>query len=218
MPPSLRVAVVDDHQLFREGIVELLGTAEDITVVGQAGTAAAALDLVVRTRPHVVLLDLDMPDTVVPSSGPGDATRRICGASPGTSVVILTMHDEAELVRALLDAGAAGYLLKTAGREELLNAVRAAGSTGAATVSLPRDTVVALSRSAGGPGDILTPRERAVLTCLAAGSSNRAIASELHVSEATVKRHLATVYTKLGVSSRLEAVIQAQERGLLRQR
>lgn len=218
MTSSVRVAVVDDHQLFREGIVELLGTAGDIEVVGQAGTAADALTTVLATQPDVVLLDLDMPDTVGPGAQrPGDTTRRIRAASPATSVVILTMHDEAHLVRTLLQAGAAGYLVKSASRDELINAVRAAaGQSGSATVSLPRGTVLELSHPVASGTGLLTPRENAVLACLAAGGSNRSIAAELHLSEATVKRHLATIYQKLEVSSRLEALVRARELRLIK--
>jgi len=207
---------VDDHQLFREGVVELLATLPDVEVVGQAGTARDALTVVKQERPNVVLLDLDMPDTAPSPAGRADATRQIIEASPETRVVVLTMHDDARLVRELLAAGASGYLLKSAGREDLLTAIHAAaGSDDAVTMRLSRETARQLTTPVPDGSGPLTPREIAVMRLVASGESNRAIGSALHLAEATVKRHLATVFIKVDAHSRIDAVNKARALNLL---
>lgn len=217
MNTPIRVAVVDDHQLFREGVIELLATMTEVRVVGQGGTAAEAVALAVEQHPDVMLLDLDMPDTVGGSAHRAGATaQRVLDASPDTRVVVLTMHDSAALVRELLVAGASGYLLKSAGRDELLSAVKtAARQTGSVTFSLSRGAALALSSREHRRTSLLTPRETEVLELLANGGSNRQIARDLQITEATVKRHLATVFRKLDATSRISAVNAAHRLGVL---
>ena len=196
MKASIRVAVVDDHQLFRDGVVEILATLPEVEVVAQGGSSADAVRIAADVRPDVILLDLDV--------------------SPSTCIIILTMHDEAHLVRELLLAGAGGYLLKSAGRDELLSAVKAAANNAdSGTVNLSRGAALALSSQTPRHTSLLTERELEVLQLVAGGGSNRDIARDLHVAEATVKRHLATIVTKLDATSRISAVNAARRLGLM---
>jgi DNA-binding NarL/FixJ family response regulator len=203
----IRVLLADDHAMFRQGVREILSTDGGIEVVGEAGDGDAAVPLARRLRPDVVLLDVDMP-----VMGARQAMERMLGNSPTPRVVIVTMHDDPRLVRELIGLGASAYLVKSATMEELLAAVHAAansptGPEGAVMVVPPhifRDPAEA---------DGLSGRELEVLLQAARGMSNRQIATSLHLSEATVKRHLATIYPKIGVSSRGEAVRTALSRG-----
>lgn len=217
MSSPIRVAVVDDHQLFREGVIELLATLPSVKVVGQAGTGAGAIELAERTRPDVMLLDLDMPDTVGnPTLRGGGTTERILVVSPDTRVIVLTMHDDARRVGELVNAGASGYLLKSAGRDDLQAAVTAAArADDSVVVSVSRATAISLASVGTSPSHLLTPREVEVLTLIADGGSNRAIARDLHIAEATVKRHLATIYAKVGATSRVDVVNKARRLGIL---
>jgi DNA-binding NarL/FixJ family response regulator len=214
----IRVAVVDDHHLFRAALLELLATAPHIEIVGEAATGAGAVELAARTRPDVMLLDLDMPDTTSEASeGAGGTTTRVLSASPDTRIIILSMHDDARLVGTLVQSGAAGYLLKSAGRDELLAAIMATSrDDGPVTVSVSRETAMLLtSASSPAQSTVLTRREKEVLAMLAAGGSNRMIARDLQLAEATVKRHLATIYTKLGARNRIDAVNKARLLGAI---
>lgn len=214
MKASIRVAVVDDHQLFRDGVVEILATLPEVEVVAQGGSSADAVRIAADVRPDVILLDLDMPDTR--TTRRSEATQRILDVSPSTCIIILTMHDEAHLVRELLLAGAGGYLLKSAGRDELLSAVKAAANNAdSGTVNLSRGAALALSSQTPRHTSLLTERELEVLQLVAGGGSNRDIARDLHVAEATVKRHLATIFTKLDATSRISAVNAARRLGLM---
>lgn len=213
---TIRVVVADDHQIFRAGVIELLQTFDDLEVVGQAGTGAEALELVVALQPDVVLLDLDMPDTLSVGLESVSTAVAIRSASPGSKIVVLTMHDDADLVRKLIHAGISSYLVKSAGREELHAAIAAAArDEHSVMVSVSRATASALSAGITDGPSILTSREHDVLQVLARGGTNRSIGRELHLAEATVKRHLATIYNKLDAHTRLEVVRKAQALGLL---
>jgi DNA-binding NarL/FixJ family response regulator len=203
----IRVVIADDHAMFRQGVREMLSTERGIEVVGEAGDGDAAVALARRLRPDVVLLDVDMP-----VMGAREAMERMLGNSPAPRVVIVTMHDDPRLVRELIGLGASAYLVKSATMEELLAAVHAAanGPTG------PEGTVMVVPpRIFHDPAeaDGLSGRELEVLLQAARGMSNRQIATSLHLSESTVKRHLANIYPKIGVSSRGEAVRTALSRG-----
>lgn len=212
MTTPIRIVVVDDHHLFRAGVIELLQSVPEFSIAAEGATGVEAVTLSHQTRPDVVLLDVEMP-------GPGAAAtiRKIVEASPRTRIVILTMHDDADIIRDLLDAGASGYLLKSAGRSELVASVTAAArSDDAIVISVSRNTALQLGRTANPPEPtLLSAREYEVLTLLAAAHSNRDMARHLHITDATVKRHLANIYAKLGATSRLDAVRKAAQRGII---
>jgi DNA-binding NarL/FixJ family response regulator len=194
---KIRVLIADDHAMFRQGVREMLSTDEGIEVVGEAGDGSQAVELAGRLEPDVVLLDVEMP-----LMGAGEAMGRMFENPPVPRVIIVTMHDDPRLVRELIGLGACAYLLKSATMEELHTAVRTAASSPAGNVVVPP----AMLRD---PAEGLSGRELEVLLMVARGMSNHQIAVSLHLSEATVKRHLANIYPKMGVSSRGEAVRMA---------
>jgi DNA-binding NarL/FixJ family response regulator len=212
----VRVMVVDDQALVREGLMTLLGAAPDVTPVVAAADGEEAVRLAARYRPDVVLMDLRMPllDGV-------QATQQIRAAQPETEIVVLTTHaDEASILDALR-AGARGYLTKDAGIAEISRAVHAAAAHQAVLDPVAQTALVqaasAQSRPAPAPAslpDELTPREAEVLTLIAEGLSNREIASALVVSEATVKTHINHVFAKIGARDRAQAVHYAYTHGL----
>ena len=219
------VVVADDQSAVREGLVLLLGTLPGISVAGQASDGDAAVDLVARTRPQVVLMDLNMPgcDGVA-------ATRRITAEHPGTRVVVLTTYADDESIIGALQAGALGYLTKDATRAEIGRALRAAAA-GQAVLDpdVQRRLLSAAARAPempGAPGatgaagttgsgeaDDLTPREADVLRLIAAGQSNREIARTLFVSEATVKTHVNRIFAKTASRDRAQAIRYAYTHG-----
>ncbi|MFG6200162.1 response regulator [Nonomuraea sp. JJY05] len=207
----MKVLVVDDQQLMREGLVALLDLVDDVEVVGDAGDGEQALRLVAELRPEVVLMDLRMPvmDGV-------EATRRIARAHPEVAVVVLTTYDDDRSVDSALLAGACGYLTKDAGRAEIAAALRSAAagqSTFSAAVS--RRLVEALSRAAPPPVSVcpdgLTVREVEVLRLVARGLSNAEIGSALFIAETTVKTHINNAFAKIGVRNRTEAAAYARD-------
>jgi DNA-binding NarL/FixJ family response regulator len=204
-----RVVLVDDHPVVRAGVRALLEGQPDITVVGEAADASTALDVVRRTRPHVVLMDLNL------GSGAGGAatTAAIRGLEQPPRVLVLTTYDTEADILAAIDAGAAGYLLKDAPPDELFRAVR--GTARGETVLAPQ-VAATLVRRASAPGPVLTEREVEILELLAMGIPNKEMAKRLLVSEATVKSHLSHIYTKLGVDSRTGAVATAIEQRIIR--
>ncbi len=217
----LRVLVVDDQQVMREGLVALLGLVDEVRVVGAAGDGEQALRAVAETGPDVVLMDLRMPvlDGV-------EATRRIAADHPGTAVLVLTTYaDDASIVSALR-AGARGYLTKDAGRAEIVAAIRAAAagqSTFDATVSQrlvdaligARDRPEPSAPAAGTPTPGgLTAREAEVVALITRGLSNAEIAAHLFVSPATVKTHINNAFAKIGARNRTDAVRYGYRHGL----
>lgn len=205
----IRIALVDDHPVVRTGLRALLEGQDDLTVVGEAGDSAAGLDLVRRTGPDVVLMDLNL------GGGPdGIATTAALRALPEPpQVLVLTTYDTESDIMAAMDAGAAGYLLKDAPPEELFHAVRA---TARGETVLAPAVAATLVRRAGTPGPVLTEREVEIIGLLADGLPNKELAKRLFVSEATVKSHLQHIYTKLGVDSRTGAVSKAIEQRIIR--
>ncbi|KAB8186051.1 response regulator [Microbispora catharanthi] len=208
----MRVLVVDDQQLMREGLVALLDLVDHVEVVGDAGNGEEALSLVAELRPDVVLMDLRMPvmDGV-------EATRRISREHPEVAVVVLTTYDDDRSVDSALLAGACGYLTKDAGRAEIAAALRSAAagqSTFSAAVS--RRLVDALSRAAPPPvtacPDGLTVREVEVLRLVAGGLSNAEIGSALFIAETTVKTHINNAFAKIGVRNRTAAAAYARDK------
>lgn len=203
-----RVLVADDHPVVRGGIVALLGTADDIEVVGEAATGLEAVARAVELEPDVVLMDLRMPGL------DGDeATARILSERPGIRVLILTTYESDDSILTAIEAGASGYLLKAAPQEELLAGIR---SVARGEVALaPHIATLLVNRVQRPAVPTLSARETEVLQLVAQGLSNPAIAKELFVSAATVKTHLLHVFEKLEVSDRTRAVTKAMELGLL---
>lgn len=204
----IRLLLADDHALFREGIAEIFGMEDDVTVVGEAENGVEAVEMAAREKPDVVLLDVEMP-----LMGAEGAIEGILRVSPMTRVIVLTMYDEHRLVRKLLALGAHAYIVKNATREELVAAVR--------TVHRVEDRVVlSVSRSTadkleGSKRDTLSDRELEVLLLAVRAMSNGQIAQYLHISEGTVKRHLTNIYAKMGVVSRADAAKKALTTGLI---
>lgn len=218
MTQAIRVLLVDDHTVVREGARTMLSGSPDIVVVGEASSGEEALQRVQELAPHVVLMDIRMPGM----SGT-EAARRIKSASPTTSVIMLTMYDSDMYVVEAIQAGAAGYLTKDVSRELLCHAVSSVVDGGTIVRSgLLRRAITALqSASAGGNEkaavsllEHLTPRERDVVRLLAQGYGNKELCQELHLAEVTVKKHVQNVIQKLGVSDRTHAAIQAVRLGL----
>lgn len=206
-PGAIRVLVVDDHALHRDGTRQILQQQPDLEVVGEAESGEAALALVNQVHPAVVLMDIRLP-----RMNGIEATRRIRQQHPDIHVLIVTAYDDDEYVRGALEAGAAGYLSKAAPGREVVEAVRAVA---AGTIVLQPGLLGRLlaGRTAA---DRLTDRELAVLQLLAEGLHNKQIATRLGISTRTVERHCDNIYTKLGVGSRTEAVVRAISTKLVR--
>jgi DNA-binding NarL/FixJ family response regulator len=217
---KLRLLLVDDQAMFREGLRVLLSLQADLEVVGEMGDGAAAVVAAQALRPDVVLMDLRMPGV-----GGVEATRRIKAAQPEIRVIVLTTFDEDEEVFAALRAGAVGYLLKASPSEKLCEAIRlAARGEMLLEPSVAAKLVAEFTRLAGRAPAPITPvtlaeplstREREVLRCLAEGLSNKEIGQRLSIAEGTVKNHMSQVLGKLGVLDRTQAALRARELGLL---
>jgi DNA-binding NarL/FixJ family response regulator len=203
----IRLAVVDDHPIVREGIVANLGEAADVDVVGSAGTARDGIALVAREQPDVLLLDLELPD----ESGL-DALAAFKAASPHTHVVIFSAYAGEDRVGMALARGAASYVIKGTASDELLETVRAVAA--GRTRMEPAITTQAL-QSLRGPRNLrITEREREILKLVADGLSNKTIAARLGIAERTVKFHVGEILARLGAGNRAQAVAIAQQRGL----
>jgi DNA-binding NarL/FixJ family response regulator len=207
----LRIVVVDDHPVVRDGVRGMLGTQPDFEVAGEAAGGAEALTVVEAVRPDVVLTDLRMP----PPSG-GALIRLLLERVPTTRILVLTTHDTDDDVLPAVEAGAIGYLLKDAPREELFRAVRAAARGETVLSPTVATLLLARVRPRQAPAQArLSTREREVLALIAEGRTNREAAASLYISEATVKTHLLHIYAKLEVPDRAAAVSAAHRRGLL---
>ena len=209
---TIRVVIADDHPVVREGLAAMLEREPDLEVVGEARDGQEAIERVAALRPDVVLMDLQMPrvDGV-------EAIRQIRERHGGVHVLVLTTYGDDESIFRGIQAGARGYLLKDAPRDELFRAVRAVArgesllQPAVATRLLNR----VARRPAQPPQETLTERELDVLRLLARGAANKEIGAALHISESTVKTHVANIFQKLDVGDRTEAVTAALRRGLL---
>jgi len=215
MADKIRVLLADDHAVVRQGIRRFLEEADDIEVVAEAANGREALERIREHRPDVAVVDIRMPEM----SGV-EVTRRIRERYPQTRVLILTAYDDDPYVFALLQAGADGYVLKTAGGDELVQAVRTVYQGKSAlspeiATKVVRQAVTGKPATAADQVEPLTPRELDVLRLAAKGLTNKAIGYQLGISHRTVQGHLASIYGKLGVSSRTEAVTEAIRRGWL---
>lgn len=210
----IRVMLVDDHELLRDGISAVFELEPDIEVVAEAGDGQAAVTTAVRYRPDIVLMDIRM--------GAGDgitACREVKAALPETKVLMLTSFGTEEAVLSSIMAGASGFLLKNTGRDGLLSAVRTLAAGGALldpAVTGPMMEKLASLASRNGPDELaeLTDRELEVLALVARGKTNKEIAAELVISEATARNHISHIFEKLGLTRRSEAAALATRLGL----
>jgi DNA-binding NarL/FixJ family response regulator len=210
----IRLGVVDDHPVVREGLVAMLHTQPDFEIVGEAGTGPEAVELVTAHDPDVLLLDLELPGL----DGVG-VLRRLAETGARTRTIVFTVFDTDERIIAAVEAGAAGYLLKGVPRAEIFNAIRVVKAGGSLLHPVAATTVLRhVARKGSGNESkpmALTPRERGVLELLAQGSSNKDIARRLGMTERTVKFHVSSILTKLRAANRTEAVLHAIQAGLV---
>ena len=205
----IRIGVVDDHPVVREGLVAALSDEKEFKVVGAAGSTEDALPLVAAQRPDVILLDLELP-----AQSGLEAIPKLREARPQSKILILTAYDTDERVIGALRAGAQGYLLKGASLEEIARAIRAVHAGG--SYLAPRIASKVLGAlSPGAQAAALSGREREVLRLVAGGQANKQIARTLGITERTVKFHVTSILTKLGADNRAQAVALATRRGLL---
>lgn len=211
---KIRVLIVDDHAILREGIRAMLSYHEDILVVGEAQDGAEAVERTGELQPDVVLMDIAMQ-----RMNGLDATRLICTQYPQTHVLVLSQHEDRQYVLPLLQAGASGYLLKRALGNDLITALHtiARGETyldpGVGGILV--DEIRSRNHPAQGSPAELTPREKEVLRLLAEGLSNSQIAGQIHYSENTVKKHIRSILEKLHMNNRIEAAVYAIKTGLV---
>jgi NarL family two-component system response regulator LiaR len=203
-PSSIRVLLVDDHPMVRRGLAAILKAFDDLELAGEAANGEEAVQRCAEVQPGVVLMDLIMPgmDGVA-------ATRAIRERFPPVRVIALTSFREEELVQAALRAGAIGYLLKNVSADDLATAIRAAHAGRSTLAPEAAQALVHAAAQPPVPGSDLSAREREVLALLVQGLNNTAIAERLVVSTSTAKAHVSNILTKLGVSSRTEAVALA---------
>ena len=210
----IRVLVVDDHAILRDGIRSLLESQEDILVVGEAGNGAEALETISTSLPDIVLMDISMPKT-----NGLEATRLIKERFPHVKVLILTQHDNREYIAPALGAGASGYVLKRSGRREMLNAIRQVHEQGAFLTNKITQEVLQEYSQPGRNGSEtephLTGRERQVLQLIVEGKSNKEIALVLGISPKTVSVHRTNIMSKLDVQNTVELIRVATSHPLL---
>jgi DNA-binding NarL/FixJ family response regulator len=204
----IRVVVVDDHTIVRNGLVQLLAADPGLVVAGAAGDGAGAVALCDAEQPDVVLMDLSMP-----GMGGVEATRRISERTPAAQVIVLTSFVDRDRVVDALDAGAIGYLLKDAEPEDVIRAIHAAARGESPLDPRAARTMLSAQRSTG-PLEALTEREREVLSLVAEGLPNKQIARRLGISEKTVKAHLTSTFRTIGVDDRMQAGLWARRQGL----
>jgi len=211
---TIRVLTADDHQLFRDGVRALISSAPDMELIGEAATGDEAVALALELQPDVVLMDIQMP-----GANGIEATRQIARASPTVGILMVTMFDDDPSVFAAMRAGARGYILKGAKHAEMLRAIRAVAS-GEAIFS-PRLAVRMIEFfSAMAPAATpqvfpeLTEREREILSLIAQGLRNTEVAERMAISEKTVRNYITSIFSKLQVADRAQAIVRAREAGL----
>jgi len=207
---TIKLLLVDDHGIVREGLRALLDDRDEFVIVGEAGNGDEACDAVRRLQPDIVLMDLKMPGMAA-----SDAIRVIRATSPAVKVIALTSYAEDGQVREIMAAGAAGYILKDVTKSDFVTALRtvAGGQTWLHPLA-QRSLVEQLRNRQADPLALLTQRERSVLDLIARGMSNRQIGDELHLTEGTVKGYVSTILAKLKLEDRTQAALFAVQRGL----
>jgi DNA-binding NarL/FixJ family response regulator len=207
----VRILVADDHPIVREGLVAILGTQADFDVVGEAASGSQAVEMALRLRPDVMMLDLEMPDL-----DGLEALRQIRASNPDARIIIFTVFDSDERILGAVESGAQGYLLKGAPREEIFNAIRVV-SRGESLLQpvIASKLLRRLSDKDRVEIDHLTDREMEVLRLMAQGKANKEIGSALTISERTVKFHVSSILSKLGAGNRTEAVAIAAQQGII---
>jgi len=214
MGDTIRVLIVDDHQLFRDGLRALILSAADMEVAGEAATGQAAVQMAADSKPDVILMDIQMPDV-----DGIEATKAMVARDPAVNILMVTMFEDDQSVFAAMRAGARGYILKGAKHDEMLRAIRAVDS-GEAIFSpgiASRMMEFFTSSRAVIPAETfpeLTEREREVLDLIAQGKSNANIAKMLVISVKTVRNHVSNIFNKLQVTDRAQAAIRARDAGL----
>ena len=214
---AIKILIVDDHTVVRDGLSVMLGRQPDLAVVGEADNGLTAVERARELRPDVILMDLRMPEL-----DGVEAMRRIREEDPEARFIVLTTFDSDEYIFDAIDAGAKGYLLKDASRDELFRAVRTVHrgesliEPGVAAKVLDRLAQLSRRGSRPDPAQILSEREAEVLQHMASGAANKEIAESLSISESTVKTHVTNIFQKLDVNHRTEAVTQALQRGIIK--
>lgn len=213
MNKKIKILLAEDHAVVRESIRNLLEQEYDFEIIGEAEDGEQVIDMAQKTNPDVILMDIAMPKL----SGI-EATRRIKKICPGASILVLSAYNYEQYIFALLEAGAAGYLLKDVSTKELANAIRAVHRGESVLHHEITLKIMKRLRNQGHRDDnkgMITRREREVLCIAAKGLKNKEIALQLHVSVRTVEAHLSSIFNKLGVNSRTEAVLNALKTGIL---
>jgi len=212
----IRILVVDDHNLFREGLKMLLNSAAETAVIGEAGTGKEAISQAQEFTPDVILMDIQMPDM-----NGIEATRRILADLPAVGIIMLTMLEDDDSLFAAMSAGARGYILKGADKAEVLKTVTAVAEGQALFGPAIATRLTTFFQQGGQVGETavtpfpdLTDREREVLTLIAQGLSNSDIASQLHISGKTVSNHISNIFNKLQVADRAQAIVKARDANL----
>jgi len=214
--PKTRILIADDHPLLREALCQVFSNQKDMEIVGQAGNGEEAIDLASQLKPDILVMDIMMPkfDGL-------EASRQIKKITPNIAILILTAYDDDNYVLGLLEAGATGYLMKSAKGQDLVEAVRAvrAGESVLHPKIIEKLLKQAMVKPVGTTKykmkDLLSDRETEMLKLLATGMSNKEIAEKLCLSLRTVKAHMSNIFTKMNVASRSEALVEALRKGLL---
>lgn len=215
---TIRVLVVDDHTLFRDGLSAILMNVPDIEVVGEAGTGREAMAQAETLAPDVMLMDISMPDL-----NGIEATQQILAVKPETGIIMLTMLEDNDSLFAAMCAGARGYVLKGADKAEVLKTIRAVANGEALFGPAIASRLTSFFQNVGGvahqneadsPFPDLTDRERELLELIAQGENNQEIAQQLHISAKTVSNHISNIFNKLQVADRAQAIVKARQAGL----
>jgi DNA-binding NarL/FixJ family response regulator len=216
MMEPIRILVVDDHALFREGLISLISAAPQMQVVGEAGTGVDAVGLASEQHPNVILMDIMMPEL-----NGIQATRQILEQQPDTGIIMLTMLEDDDSLFAAMCAGARGYILKGADKDEVMTTVHAVADGRASfgpAIALRLTNFFRLIESSPQRSDVvfpeLTDRERELLDLIAQGYNNQEIADRLFISSKTVSNHISNIFNKLQVADRAQAIVRAREAGL----